>query len=1364
MHRYSPLAASLMLIAALTGFLLPSSSESTYAGNVVLAPEGGRLDALDAEGNTLGPCPLKHTDVQVAVSGHLTRVTLRQQYHNPYPDKIEAVYTFPLSSRSAVDRMSMTIGDRVIVGEVHERVRARAIYDAARQAGHVAGLLEQERPNIFTQSVANIEPNAQVIVEISYVELLQSADGLYSFDFPMVVGPRYIPGSPTTTTPELPAELKPRQGLVLLCPANVTVGQAGDVSTLGTLQTGKLKTLLHAALPIMTPAPAFWNAKPDDDAPPATQPAARGPVLWHRFEVAYPDGAKDLGTLHTDGTGQLDGRWFYVDLTLIKDTGTGFAPDTGQVPDASRITPEPVKPGNRAGHDISIRVTIDTGGPGIVDLASALHEIVEDEREQRDDGRPRRVSLRMKQDKEIPNRDFVLSWRQTADAINEATFTHTGKHGNFFSLILQPPERVADAEAVARELVFVLDTSGSMSGFPIDKAKEVMAKAIDALRPADTFNLITFAGNTRILWDSPRPNTPANRAEAQTFLASRQGGGGTEMMKAINAALVQTRPEAVKSLTPEELANLPADGREVRVRVRRDRTRHWPPPNVRSTWHGLRITLDDGSTLDAHFQHVGESSSRNADTLTLTGRWSTRNRRRVFDVLRVEAGDDGASGPIRVVCFMTDGYVGNDMAIIDAIKKNAATTRVFSFGIGNSVNRYLLEGMARAGRGEVEFVLLSDEADEKVERFARRIQTPVLTDIEFEFSDGLAVTDLAPRRVRDLFDVKPLILHGRYTAPGQGTLTIRGNTGTGRYERVVPITLPESQPEHDTIATLWARTTVEELINQDLAALQHGNYSDELRNEVIRLGETFDIMTQFTSFVAVEKARVTIGGQPRLVAVPIEMPDGVSYEGVFGGLPQPVQDTDGDGVDDTLASLAIIGGSATDKGAGWNSEMKKRKEGSSNLEKLSESSPPPAKNTASDTLSLYKRPSSIQEPGTAGPASGQFGRNLTRASIQPLAETRRNYELGYRMSSEAKPTRHRGGLKLEEAVITPRGTLQRSRSLNEARIPWSQDTINPRNRPEILERGQLYSVGPIVSSPNDPTVLTQLHQPIEKLELTDKPFDKAIAQLREYAGVPIVVDHAAIEAAGIRRDAPVTVKLTQVASGEALRQILDSVADGKVDLAFWIASGVVQVSTQDDFAQRVEAARVDAITKLLEHLKSTDAEAVNRLTLVRERIAVSIAALVGQEKLDSARKLADALADHAPSFEIGVKMRDALADESLDDDTRRQRVDALADLAREVIDAARRQAELKRRLDGRLYVFVTEPDAATDLVVTDDGVRVSVLTTHIDASMLETLTAAGLRVEADSRSLNVVVGIASREALRDVALLDGVRKIDPTAW
>ena len=77
--------------------------------------------------------------------------------------------------------------------------------------------------------------------------------------------------------------------------------------------------------------------------------------------------------------------------------------------------------------------------------------------------------------REIPNRDLVLTWRQTAETIEEATFTHTGDRGNFFTLILQPPQRVDQTQAVPRELVFVLDTSGSMRGKPIDKAKEVMA-------------------------------------------------------------------------------------------------------------------------------------------------------------------------------------------------------------------------------------------------------------------------------------------------------------------------------------------------------------------------------------------------------------------------------------------------------------------------------------------------------------------------------------------------------------------------------------------------------------------------------------------------------------------------------------------------------------------------------------------------------------------------------------------------------------------------------------------------------------------------------------------------------------------------
>src|SRR6185369_9480503 len=121
-----------------------------------------------------------------------------QQYHNANPDKIEAVYTFPLSDRGGIDRMTMTIGDRVIVGEVKERQAARRIYEQAKAAGRVASLLEQERPNIFTQSIANIEPGASIAIEISYVEVLEQKDGQYSVMFPTTIAPRYVPGYPLT--------------------------------------------------------------------------------------------------------------------------------------------------------------------------------------------------------------------------------------------------------------------------------------------------------------------------------------------------------------------------------------------------------------------------------------------------------------------------------------------------------------------------------------------------------------------------------------------------------------------------------------------------------------------------------------------------------------------------------------------------------------------------------------------------------------------------------------------------------------------------------------------------------------------------------------------------------------------------------------------------------------------------------------------------------------------------------------------------------------------------------------------------------------------------------------------------------------
>ena len=672
MHRI-PRPAPCRILPSLLLLLALLTPRPAQADEQLPAPGGGELLVVDRDGKARGECPLEHTSVVADVAGLFSRVTVRQGFRNRGPDKIEAVYVFPLPENAAVDDMTLTVGDRTIRGTIRERQEARRVYDAARARGNVAALLDQERANIFTQSVANIEPGARITVEIRYANALRFDEGWYEFVFPMVVGPRYIPGNPVS-----------------------------------------------------------------------------------------------------------------------QSVGNGWAQDTDRVPDASRITPPVAAKGCRAGHDIDLTLRLDAGRP-LTGLTSTLHEI-DDVR-----GGDGRATISLRRRNEIPNRDFILRYRTADASIGDALLTHTDARGGFFTLVLEPPARSTRVAAVPRELVFVLDTSGSMSGFPIEKAKDVMKRAIDAMRPDDTFNLITFSGDTHVLWPQPQPATSDNIRAAQAFLATRAGGGGTEMMKAIEAALAQTPPAAA---APAGDVDAPR-----------------PAPDPRR--------------------------------------------------------------PMRICCFMTDGYVGNDMEIIDAVKRHAASTRVFSFGIGNSVNRYLLDGMARAGRGEVEYVSLQGDASEAVLRFSERIATPVLADIAIDWR-GAEVSDLLPAVIPDLFACKPIMIHGRYTRGGDHTIRLSGRTAEGSFSRDIRVNLPATGVAHPALASLWARAKVEELSWRDLVGIQQGRPDADIRNGILNLGLQYALMTPFTSFVAVEELRVTAGGEARTVMVPVDMPEGVSHEGVFG--------------------------------------------------------------------------------------------------------------------------------------------------------------------------------------------------------------------------------------------------------------------------------------------------------------------------------------------------------------------------------------------------------------------------------------------------------------------------------------------------
>ena len=616
-------------------FLFFSLSALAQTGKVT----EGSLRALDEKGRERGLCPLKQTDVKAEISGFLSRVTVTQTFQNPYPEKIEAIYTFPLPNDAAVDDMTIQIGERFIKSRVMEREKAFRTYEKAREEGKTAAILQQQRPNIFTQSVANITPSAEIKVIISYVETLKSADGTYEFAFPMTVGERYIP--------------------------------------------------------------------------------------------------------------------------LAKTENAASASETG-VADAENVSPART---DLPLHHVSLEIKLDAG-VSIESLNSNSHEI-ESQRFSAS-----QFFIRLKNEGELPNRDFVLKFKTAGEKIEDGILTHRDAQGGFFTMILQPPDRVFPADAMPKEIVFVLDTSGSMDGFPIEKAKEAMMLTLGGLNPQDTFNLITFAGDTNILFDAPVPANPENLQKAKEFLASRKSNGGTEMMTAIRAAL-------------------------------------------------------DASDAQEH---------------------------------------------IRIVCFMTDGLVGNDFEIINEVKKHP-NARVFGFGIGNSVNRFLLDEVTREGRGEVEYVAPTDDGSAAARRFFERVRNPLLTDISIDWN-GLPVEEIFPARLPDLFDSKPLVIAGRYTRGASSRIILRGKMQGQTFEREIAVNFPETSADHDALPTLWARRKVSALMKQDLPGLQAGKFSDQLKQAIINLGVEFRLATQFTSFVAVDEQIVTENGVPRRVEVPVANPTG----------------------------------------------------------------------------------------------------------------------------------------------------------------------------------------------------------------------------------------------------------------------------------------------------------------------------------------------------------------------------------------------------------------------------------------------------------------------------------------------------------
>ncbi len=591
---------------------------------------------------------LTNTDVKGKISGNISRVEVTQTFQNPYEKPLEAIYVFPLPDQAAVDDMEIMIGDRVIKGNIKKREEAKEIYERARQEGRTAGLLEQERDNIFTQSLANIKPGEQIKVTIRYTESLKFEQGDYEFVFPMVVGSRYIPG------------------------------QAID----------------------------------------------------------------------TQG-------------------------NTNQVPDASRINPPVLKPETRSGNDISVSLQIDAGVP-IRNLYSTSHRI-----DVNNNGET--VELKLAAGDNIPNKDLIVRYKVSGDRTEPTVLTTNTDQGSHFATYLIPAIAYRADQIVPKDVVFLMDTSGSQSGDPILKSRELMTRFINGLNPNDTFTIIDFSSTTRQLSSSPLKNNLANRQKAMDYINQIDANGGTELMNGINVA---TRfPSA-------------SDGR------------------------------------------------------------------------------------IRSVVLITDGYIGNDNEVIAAVQKNLKPgNRLYSFGVGSSVNRYLLERIAEMGRGTSRVVRQDEPTQEVAEKFFRQINNPVLTNIQVKWEGDGAAPEIYPSNAPDLFAEQPLVLFGKKGDRANGKLKITGIAAGGeRYEQTLDVNF-ENRNSNLGIAQLWGRARIKDLMNQ-----MFGGEVKSLVDAVTQTALNYRLLSQYTAFVAVsEEVRVNPDGGKITVQVPVLIPEGVNYESTYGG-------------------------------------------------------------------------------------------------------------------------------------------------------------------------------------------------------------------------------------------------------------------------------------------------------------------------------------------------------------------------------------------------------------------------------------------------------------------------------------------------
>ncbi|MEM7217852.1 MAG: VIT domain-containing protein [Pseudomonadota bacterium] len=431
---------AIVLLCCLVCAAPATAEDSRLAGSIEAIVDGRRVQF-----------PSVALDVSARVDDDLASVRVVQTFRSPLAMPVNARYVFPLPQDAAVQGMLLETPTERVRAEIQERRQARQTFETAKRSGKVAALVDQERPNVFTQRVANLIPGATVRVELDYVQTVPMRDGAFELAIPLVVGPRFVP----------PADAE----------ADVTAGAV--------------------------------NARLDTDF---TQPPYAG---------QFAAGGADRSPLDAGAFGALPASVGASRVRLAVDLNGAL----------------PLAHVRSSSHRLDL-VPLDGGGLRATLARPGTDEVAR------------------------PNRDFVLRYERADD---QELAAGALADGGYFTLAIAPPGAWRGDAALPREMVFLLDCSGSMAGLPMAASRAFMHAALDRLRPRDTFRIIRFSDAATEFAAAPVQATAPNIARGKAYADALRGGGGTMMssgiLQALSAAQEPGRVRNVVFLTDGYIGN-----------------------------------------------------------------------------------------------------------------------------------------------------------------------------------------------------------------------------------------------------------------------------------------------------------------------------------------------------------------------------------------------------------------------------------------------------------------------------------------------------------------------------------------------------------------------------------------------------------------------------------------------------------------------------------------------------------------------------------------------------------------------------------------------------------------------------------------